>query len=108
MSEVSKEAREAADNWRREWKDCRGEHTALVQAFARFEEQIDARHRETIARLEAERDALWEALKAEDALRIAERAHRDATRTQRHKTAPVLLEAARRADIARAALGAGQ
>lgn len=27
--------REAADTWRREWANCRGEHTALVQAFAR-------------------------------------------------------------------------
>lgn len=33
--------RRAADNWRREFKDCIGEHTALVQAFAAH--RIEAR-----------------------------------------------------------------
>jgi hypothetical protein len=46
--------RDAADTWRREWYGCRGEHTALVHAFAR--------HRLTAPNLAAENARLREAL----------------------------------------------
>ena len=32
---VTQADRDAADDWRRNWMNCRGEHTALIQAFAR-------------------------------------------------------------------------
>lgn len=34
---IEQRHREAADAWKRDWQNCRGEHTALVQAFAHFE-----------------------------------------------------------------------
>lgn len=49
---VTQEDIDAADTWKREWQNCRGEHTALAQAFAEHRQAAIAELCEGLRRIE--------------------------------------------------------